>query len=125
MTNFEKVSKWIFEKKGTEVKLGQVTLYFGKSLNRIFIHHNMNLEKNGLFALLHECGHALQPNGSTGVNRYKKIDEDRFPKKHKMLQFINEVDAWEKGLQIAEELGIQLDMKAFNKLKEESLMTYF
>lgn len=125
MTDFEKVSNWIFEKKGVEVKLGQITCYFGGKFNRIFIHHNFNLEKNGLFALLHECGHVLQPKGSEGINRYKAIDEERFPKKYRMHRFFNEVDAWEKGLQIAEELGIQLDMKAFNKIKEDSLKTYF
>jgi len=42
-----------------------------------------------------------------------------------MHRFMNEVDAWDKGERLAEELGIQLDTKAFFKSKEEALLTYY
>ena len=39
----------------------------------IFIHHNYDLTKNGLYALLHEVGHSLQPPTSVGSNSYKNF----------------------------------------------------
>jgi hypothetical protein len=38
---------------------------------------------------------------------------------------MNEVNAWDNGLALANELGIQIDMKAWTKAKEEALMTYY
>jgi dsDNA-binding SOS-regulon protein len=37
---------------------------------------------------------------------------------------MNEIDAWDKGLEIANDLGLKLDMKSWNKEKEEALITY-
>ena len=42
-----------------------------------------------------------------------------------MYKFINEVNAWDKGLDIANKLGIKVDANEYNKVKEESLLTYF
>jgi hypothetical protein len=42
-----------------------------------------------------------------------------------MLQFLNEVDAWDRGESIALELNIQLDKKRWTKEKEEALLTYY
>lgn len=125
MTNFEKVSQWLKENYDVDVKLGQMTCFLGHGAKRIFIHHNFNLEKNGLIALLHEAGHVTQPEGKVGPNRYKSICDIEKPKKFKMLRFMNEVDAWDKALEIAEELGIELDMKRWNEQKDEALETYY
>lgn len=128
MTNFEKVSNWVKENHGVDVVLGQMTLFMGHREKRIFIHHNYNLEKNGLFALLHEVGHVLQPaheNDKFGPNRYKTICDIEKPKKWKMLQFMNEVDAWDRGLSLANELGIEINMKHWTASKEEALETYY
>jgi hypothetical protein len=38
---------------------------------------------------------------------------------------MNEVDAWDRGERLAEELGIQIDKKEFSKSKEEALLTYY
>ena len=77
------------------------------------------------FILLHECGHVLQPVTNTGVNCYKNIDEDLKPKEFSMKRFINEVDAWDKGLKLADELGIHIDIKKYDKEKDIALLTYF
>lgn len=123
--NFQKVVDYVKKHKDVDVKLGGTTVFLGMCLKRIFVDYRYNLEKNGLYALLHEVGHAFQPEKNVGANIYKSIDEEKYPTKHKMLQFLNEVDAWDRGLQIAEELNIPIDIKEFNKLKNEALLTYF
>jgi hypothetical protein len=110
---------------GIKVVLSTSTCFLGHDTKVIHIHHAYNLEKNGLYALLHECGHALQPITNTGVNRYKNIDDTLYPKKFSMQRFINEVDAWDKGVEIAELLGIKIDEKRYEKEKSDALMTYF
>ena len=42
-----------------------------------------------------------------------------------MYQFINENDAWEKGLKLGKSLRLKLDPKSFNQQKEEALLTYY
>lgn len=123
--NFQKVVDYIFKEKGVTVQLSDSTCFLGHDIKVIFIHRSYNLEKNGLYALLHECGHALQTPTNTGVNRYKNIDEDKNPKDFAMNRFINEVDAWDRGLSLANELGIQLDIKKFEKEKNTALLTYY
>lgn len=127
MTDFEKVSKWLKENKDIDVKLGQITSYMSPT-NTIFIHHNFRLDKNGLFALLHEAGHSLQPSEKEdkfGPNRYKNVCDMEKPKEFKMLRFLNEVDAWERGWNLATELGIEINKRDWLKIKEEALQTYY
>jgi hypothetical protein len=124
-SNFQKVVDYIFKEKGVRVQLSNSTCFLGHENKLIFIHRSYNLEKNGLYALLHECGHALQPVTNTGVNCYKNIDEDEKPKEFAMNRFINEVDAWDRGLSLANKLGIKLDFKKFEKEKNTALLTYY
>ena len=123
--NFQKVVDYIYSLKGVRVQLSDSTCFLGHERKIIYIHRAYNLEKNGLFALLHECGHALQPVTNIGVNCYKNIDEDLKPKEFAMKRFINELDAWEKGLKIANDLGIYIDLKKYEKEKDIALLTYF
>jgi hypothetical protein len=122
---FQKAVDFIYNKMGVKVVLSTSTCFLGHEIKIINIHHAYNLEKNGLYALLHECGHALQPVTNTGVNRYKNVDDTLYPKKFSMQRFINEVDAWDKGISIANMLGIEIDEKEYEKEKTNALMTYF
>ena len=47
---FNKVSNYLKNKFGINVLLGQMTAFMGSKNKKIFIHHNHNLEKNGLYA---------------------------------------------------------------------------
>lgn len=128
MTDFQKVLSWVKTHFKTDVKLSNSTVYVGGETNTIFIHHNYNLEKNGLISLLHEVGHVMQPtvdDEKFGPNRYKVIDDLDHPKKFQMLQFMNEVDAWNRGEELIRILDLNVDMKRWNKEKEESLLTYY
>ena len=42
-----------------------------------------------------------------------------------MGQFLNELDAWNRGWEIAEKLNLKIDLKKFEKEKEVALLTYF
>ena len=118
---FKKVSDYLKEKFEIDVLLGQITAFMGHKNKKIFIHHNHNLEKNGLYSLLHEVGHVLQTDKD---NYFKTIDEDKEPKKFKFHQYINEINAWEKGLLFATELGIKVKIEDWIKVQNESLHTY-
>ena len=121
---FKQVSDFLMSELGISVELGNCSRFI-RSQNKITIHQNYNLAKNGLYVLLHEAGHAFQPETHTGANRYKAIDDTRFPIKFAMYQFLNELDAWNKAIEIAATLKIKIDVRAFNKIKEESLLTYY
>ena len=123
-TDFQKVVNFL-QDIDVEVRLSQLTCFMGSSTNVIHIHHNYNLSKNGLYALLHEAGHVLQTDTKFGPNHYKRIDDDEQPKKFKMYQFMNEVNAWDNGWDLALKLGIRIDEKEFHKCKEEALLTYY
>jgi hypothetical protein len=123
-TRFQKVANYIKRVKDVDVVLGSTTNY-NRATKVITIHFNHNLSKNGLYSLLHEVGHALQPDGPIGVNRYMNIDDTIYPKQFSMHQFLNEVDAWNRGIKVAEELDIWVDPREFNKIKEKCLLTYY
>jgi len=121
---FQKVVDYIKRERGVEVVLGSSTCFDSYS-KIITIHRNHNLEKNGLYALLHEVGHALQPEKNTGANLYRSIDDTEKPIHFAMYQFINEQDAWNGGIKVADKLGLEINVRDFNKLREEALLTYF
>ena len=126
---FQKVVNYL-KKSNIAVSIGKGTCYMsymykGRRHKEITIHHNYNLEKNGLYALLHEAGHSLQTNHKYGPDHYKNIDDTVKPKEFNMYQFINENDAWEKGLKLGKSLRLKLDPKSFNQQKEEALLTYY
>ena len=118
---FQKVSNYLKEKFEIDVLLGQITAFMGHKNKKIFIHHNHNLEKNGLYSLLHELGHVLQ---NEKDNFFKTIDEDKQPNKFKSHRYQNEEDAWDKGLRFAKSFGIEVNMKDWFKVRKESLQTY-
>ena len=91
----------------------------------IFIHHNFDLTKNGLYALLHEVGHSLQPPTSVGSNSYKNFDEDENQREFEMGRFLNELDAWNIGLEVAKKLNITINQNEWNKEKDEALLSYW
>jgi hypothetical protein len=125
---FKKVTNYL-NSIGVGVKLGGSSFFVNHPTNpTIIISNRLNKEKNGLFILLHEAGHSLQPKNNVGVNAYKNIDIDETPKRTKefnMLMFMNEVDAWDRGEALAKKLDLKIDWKAFNKIKKECLLTYF
>lgn len=126
MDRFKKVQNFL-EKEGVKVRISNMTNFI-RSKNLINIHYSYNKEKNGLYALLHEAGHYFQKQDITyNQNMYKdqlinNIDNDI---KLSMFSFINELDAWDRGEQLAIDLDLEIDYIDFNKIKTEALLTYY
>lgn len=123
--DFQSVSDYIKSKKGVVVELGDITSFMGHFNRTIFIHHNYDLTRNGLYALLHEVGHSLQPPTSAGSNSYKNIDDTINKREFEMGRFVNELDAWKIGLMIANKLEIKIDTNDWNAQKNDALLTYW
>lgn len=125
MSQFEKLKSYL-ENNGVKVVRSEIT-NFVQPEKTINIHHRFNNEKNGLFCLLHEAGHWMQNTDNEYTqNLYKQLDRyiDN-SKKSAMITFIHELDAWNRGEILAHELDLTIDFKSFDKLKQESLLSYF
>ena len=66
----------------------------------------------------------LEPT-DVGSNSYKNIDEDENKKEFQMGRFLNEINAWDIGLSVANELNLTINKDELNKQKEEALLTYW
>ena len=84
------------------VLLGHTTLFNGHFTREIIIHHNYDLKSNGLYVLLRECGEVYQPPEQTDISLYQR--------------YVREFESWDKGLEIANELKLKIDV---SKYKEE------
>lgn len=123
--DFQKVVDFL-KSYNVNVMIDCVTYYIKtEDEQSICIHHNYNLEKNGLITLLHEAGHVLQNNDNGVWNHYKDIDDMEKPKEYNMYQFMNELDAWNRGEELIELLNLNVNPKRYHKQREEALLTYF
>lgn len=74
--------------------------------------------ENMLYSLLHEIGHYLLYRGK----HYNLIYEKKYtPMKNDVLQLGEEYAAWDKGLLLAEKLGLNINRKNFDDLKIKTL----
>lgn len=120
------ILKSYLEDNGVTINKSTETHYF-QPTQTINIHHRYNMEKNGLYTLLHEAGHWLQHIDANYIQNlkeqfHKNIDDDF---KISMLMFIHELNAWDRGKQLAEDLGLVIDKKLFEINKQEALLTYY
>lgn len=123
--DFQKVVDFL-KSYDVNVMIDTVTYYIKtEDEQSICIHHNYDLEKNGLIALLHEAGHVLQSNDSGVWNHYKVIDDMEKPKEYNMYQFMNELDAWNRGEELIKLLDLNVNPKRYHKQREEALLSYY
>jgi len=123
--DFQKVVDFL-KSYNVNVMIDCVTYYIKtEDEQSICIHHNYDLEKNGLIALLHEAGHVLQSNDNGVWNHYKDIDDMEKPKEYNMYQFMNELDAWNRGEELIELLDLNVNPKRYHKQREEALLSYY
>lgn len=100
-------------------------LWIGEKLITI---NSKQTPKKKFFCLVHETGHYIL--------RQKRQFKMRFPedyvkeeKQKKTKQLVvdtlrEEVLAWEEGLNYAESLGIEIDMKSYNRQRTSALYKY-
>ena len=100
----------------------------------VFINSRQSLE-NQLYSLLHECGHIL-------VQRNKSSYEKNFPvssrmskapknfkqiqktKKYKFDALYEEIEAWKRGKNLANRLGVHFNEKKYNELASDCVYSY-
>ena len=111
--DFKKVVKYMKDKRGISVSLGESTEFLGQYTRTIIIHHNYDLRNNGLHVLLYECGKTFQPTTNIGINSYKDIDKEKYPDEYKVGTILSDVDAWKNGMDLAKKLHLQINKKKF------------
>ena len=92
--------------------------------------YSLNGVENRLFALLHECGHALIRRDWTKFKTefcaHAEHDGDgrKETKSLKISTLEEEFEAWKRGWKLAKRLNLQLDKDAYTKHKNKYIMTY-
>jgi len=99
-------------------------------VKQITICSRMGIEKK-LYALLHECGHALiRENWSKFAKEYAahaEVPQDgrrQRNAKYKVSTIEEEIEAWKRGKRLAKRLDIELDEERYDEHKAECLMSY-
>ena len=112
--DFQTVADYIHEKKSIQVSLGTETDFLGYFNRQIIIHHNYDLCNNGLYILLYEVAKVLNP---FKLNKYFNGDKSSID----ILKFIYESSLWERGMEIADELGIDINKEEYEIFKIKNL----
>ena len=92
--------------------------------------YSLNGIESRLFALLHECGHALIRRDWTKFKTefcaHAEHDGDgrKETKSLKISTLEEEFEAWKRGWKLAKRLNLQLDKDAYTKHKNKYIMTY-
>ena len=84
------------------------------------------------YTLLHECGHLLIDNTSESFERYVPCPryaystDGRTTKTdaYKVSLIAEEIDAWKRGLRLADRLGLPVNRKKFDAEMARSVMSY-
>ena len=78
-----------------------------------------------LYTLLHECGHILIY-GSDKVTNVKEVTDSYNEKSniHRVFRVVEEVEAWKRGLSLANRLGIFVDKEKWNRDVARALKQY-
>ena len=101
-----------------------------KSDAKIIEIYSLNGVESRLFALLHECGHALIRKNWTKFKTefcaHAEHDGDgrKETKSLKISTLEEEFEAWKRGWKLAKRLNLQLDKDAYTKHKNKYIMTY-
>jgi hypothetical protein len=85
--------------------------------------------KKQLYTLLHECGHALIDSTTSKVAELRfgdaySVEEMARTDVDKINIVAVELEAWARGLQMAERLGINIDTEEYNKERVRAIKTY-
>lgn len=99
-----------------------------KSARCIEINSRQNYPSR-VHSLLHEAGHvSLRKENDVFFREFPYLriggSQTRGDKRHRVDVIREEVLAWEAGLNLAIELGIDIDMKLWNRHRQGALITY-
>ena len=101
-----------------------------KSDSKVIEIYSLNGVESRLYALLHECGHALiRKNWNkfrTEFCAHAEHDGDgrKESKSFKISTLEEEIEAWKRGWKLAKRLNLSLNKESYSKHKNKYLMTY-
>jgi hypothetical protein len=125
--SIDKVVRWA-EKRGWRVffytDAPEVTIWTYKQ-----IHINSRAHpETRLYTLLHECGHILVDDNRDRIHRlsFESHGEDIYrPERRKRVAVVSEeYEAWKRGERLARRMGIEIDVKKFDRHRSVALMSY-
>lgn len=122
----DRVIVWLSANKDVEVEFGgDLINEFHPDDKLITINSKTNLRCQ-LHTLLHEAGHAdLYSNKRAYKNKFPSgYNEKNHGINFKVDIIREEVLCWERGLEIAEKLQIEIDMKFYNRHRTGALWSY-
>ena len=100
------------------------------------VYINSKATKNSqLSTLLHECGHVhifmerhqnrkRRCAGATWAQWNRLPSTRRLPLKDKILTVTEEIDAWDRGMDLRKKLNIRVPLRTYRMVRTRSLMTY-
>ena len=128
---FLRVERYLLDKFGIEVVYAHnISDAYYDSARIIEINNRQNIPSR-LHSLLHEAGHATLRNEDSRSTFCKNFPfmrkhgvSKRGDKNHRTDIVREEVLAWERGHDIALELGIAIDQELWSKHRKDALITY-
>lgn len=126
--SLKKIEEWL-NKKGFSLVLMGNTFDWMDFYNKDVYISTRQSKENQLYGLLHECGHVLIQSSPKYENRYPVINKTnkklRSTNNFKLEILKEEIEAWDRGKQLAKRLGIKINEKKFDKLSVKCLKSYF
>jgi hypothetical protein len=110
------------ESRKVSVRKGRDNVYYPEE--KVIIYNASGGPKTQLYTLLHEAGHFLQEK-SRNFTVHNLIYQDEIYTKYQKYRLLEqEMDAWNRGLQLAHKLGIKIDEIDYRKTAAYYVMFY-
>jgi len=125
--DFDRVVNWVKLWHGVSVEIvSRKETQYDPEERKIFIEKKLDL-RHRLYYLLHEVGHVVfDSQGSEYEKKFVKTWNGRAArgKQARVEVLREEVLAWEFGSNVAEQLGIEIDYKFYNRYITKNLFSY-
>ena len=130
-TYIEMITQWAAAKDYKVLGKWEEDAYYEDEKEIVYSLRTKN-EKNQVYSLLHECGHALAYESKGYQGRFPTLAKHRFKtakvnprtNTYKVESILEEDDAWARGLKLAERLGIELDKEDYGRYASRWVMSY-
>lgn len=126
--NLAKLVDWCY-KRGLEVLFTKHENGTYDEVEKLIIIAANALPEKQVFYLIHECGHHLIHQHPGNPNRfelgYNETDPVAMKKfNHRLACLEEEMEAWQRGRNLAKKLRLKLDEEGLNKLRVHCLQSY-
>lgn len=117
----QKVIRYL-ESRKVSVRKGRENVYYPEE--KVIVYNASGSYKAQLYTLLHEAGHFLQQK-SRNFNVHNLIYQDEIYTKYKKYRILEqEIDAWNRGLNLSKKLSIKIDDIDYRKTAAYFVMFY-